>query len=154
MALNNRKAVLRQKYIAKIKGRNWDLVKIYFSPKVKFKKDYNSTINYRSIKDQSAAIRNTPPFKNIAKNAPPFKNATRNAPPFKNTAGNIPLKNITRNTPLFKNITRNTLPFKNIARNIPSKNATRNISSFKKYKLRVNTKAEYKFKDNILLNYN
>ena len=51
-------------------------------------------------------------------------------PPSKNAAGNTPPPNIP-----------------------PSKNATRNTSS-KKRKLRVNTKARYKSKDNTLLDLN
>ena len=54
--------------------------------------------------------------------------------------------------PSSKNTARNTPPSKNTARSIsPSKNATGNTSSSKKHKLRGDTKARRKSKDNMLL---
>ena len=55
-------------------------------------------------------------------------------------------------SPPSKNTARNAPPSKNATRNVPpSKNTARNISSSKKHKLRGDTKARRKSKDNALL---
>jgi len=57
--------------------------------------------------------------------------------------------------PSSKNAARNTPPSENTARSMsPSKNAARNAFSSKKYKLRGDTKAGYKSKDDVLLDLN
>ncbi len=120
-----------------MQGRNWDLLKIYSSPKFKSKEDYTSATDNIFSKDQGTATGNAPP-KNTTGNAPP-KDATGNLPP-KDAAGNMP-------------------PSKNTARNMPrntssSINPAGNVSSSKKRKLRGDTKARRKSKDNILLDLN
>ena len=120
-----------------MQGRNRDLLKIYSSPKVKSKEDYTSATDNIFSKDQGTATGNAPP-KNTTRNTPP-KDATRNLPP----------KDTTRNIPPSKNATRN------MPRNASSSiNPARNISSSKKRKLRGDTKAGRKSKDNILLDLN
>ena len=156
-----------------MQGKNQDLFKIYFSPKIKSEENYAFTASNIIDKDQGIAARNTSPFKNTAANMP-SENDTRNAPPknaarnalLKNATGNAPPEDATRNAPP-KDVTRNAPPeditgnappkdtarnmppFKDATGNVPLKNATGNISSSINLAGNASSSKKYKLRGDI-----